>query len=155
MCPVESPCGRRSKNASGGQAGNGLFFQHQALMQPEPCLLCTAQSSILSHRACTGLAQRSVHGALPCCCCGICVCRCKPLPNTRAEIHEALCSLLHLRAIACISQGPCAHVQAFQHHYAWSEEDQALAAAGDLGMPMFCFETAIKASSTGSCKATS
>ena len=37
-------------------------------------------------------------------------------------------------------------MQAFQHHYAWSEEDPSLAAAGDLGMPMFCFETAIKAS---------
>ena len=46
----------------------------------------------------------------------------------------------------CIPQGPCAPLQAFQHHYAWSEEDPALAAAGDMGMPMFCFETAIKAS---------
>ena len=53
---------------------------------------------------------------------------------------------MHCRAVLCISQGPCAPVQAYQHHYAWSEEDPALAAAGDMGMPMFCFETAIKAS---------
>ena len=54
--------------------------------------------------------------------------------------------LLHLKAVSCIPHGSCAYVQAFQHHYAWSEDDPALAAAGDLGMPMFCFETAIKAS---------
>ena len=46
----------------------------------------------------------------------------------------------------CISPGTLAPVQAFQHHYAWNEEDPALAAAGDMGMPMFCFETAIKVS---------
>ena len=54
-------------------------------------------------------------------------------------------SPLHCSATICSSQGPFAPVQAFQHHYAWNEEDPALAAASDMGMPMFCFETAIKA----------
>ena len=59
--------------------------------------------------------------------------------TTTAQIYEASCSLLHFTR-------PLRSLQAFQHHYAWSEEDPALAAAGDMGLPMFCFETAIKAS---------
>eukprot|EP00891_Asterochloris_glomerata_P007760 jgi/Astpho2/7760/Aster-07599 len=59
--------------------------------------------------------------------------------------------MLAVVCVSCVLLSPRVDVeartlQAFQHHYAWSEDDPALAAAGDLGMPMFCFETAIKAS---------
>lgn len=67
-------------------------------------------------------------------------------PNTMAQSHEAQCPFLHLRAITYIPHGLCACVQAFQRCYAWREEHPALAAAGDMEMPMVCFETAIKAS---------
>ena len=35
-------------------------------------------------------------------------------------------------------------LQAFQHKHAWRENDPSLLAARDMGLPMFCFETALK-----------
>ena len=71
---------------------------------------------------------------------------CTQLPTQRPWAKRLDVPNMRIKTISCIPQGCCASVQAFQHQYAWSEEDPALAAAGDLGRPMFCFETAIKAS---------
>ncbi len=52
-----------------GKLAMACFLQHQALMQPELPGLCpvrTKHSLTLSHRAGTGIAQRSVLGTLPC-----------------------------------------------------------------------------------------